>query len=73
MREATRYDIDMHMCIYCGRCQEVCPVGAIVERSNFEFAAETREELYYNAKLLANGGGWEQGIRKMLELDAPCR
>ena len=53
----------MTKCIYCGFCQEACPVDAIVEGPNFEFATETREELFYNKeKLLANGDRWEPEI-----------
>jgi NADH-quinone oxidoreductase subunit I len=73
-RRTTRYDIDMVKCIYCGLCQEACPVDAIVEGPNFEYATETREELYFDkARLLANGDRWEREIAKNLELDAPYR
>jgi len=73
-RRTTRYDIDMVKCIYCGLCQEACPVDAIVEGPNFEYATETREELYFDkARLLANGDRWEREIARNLELDAPYR
>jgi len=73
-RRTTRYDIDMVKCIYCGLCQEACPVDAIVEGPNFEFATETREELYYSKeRLLANGDRWEREIAKNIALDAPYR
>jgi NADH-quinone oxidoreductase subunit I len=73
-RRTTRYDIDMTKCIYCGYCQEACPVDAIVEGPNFEFATETREELFYNKdKLLANGDRWETEIAASIAADAPYR
>ena len=73
-RRTTRYDIDMTKCIYCGFCQEACPVDAIVEGPNFEFATETREELFYNKdKLLANGDRWEAEIASNIQQDAPYR
>ena len=73
-RKTTRYDIDMLKCIYCGLCQESCPVDAIVQGPNFEFATETREELYYNKeKLLENGDKWEPVLAKNIKLDKPYR
>ena len=73
-RRTTRYDIDMTKCIYCGLCEEACPVDAIVEGPNFEYATQTREELYYNKdKLLANGDRWEAQIASNLAADAPYR
>jgi NADH-quinone oxidoreductase subunit I len=73
-RRTTRYDIDMTKCIYCGYCEEACPVDAIVEGPNFEFATETREELFYDKdKLLANGDRWERAIAANIAADAPYR
>ncbi len=73
-RRTTRYDIDMTKCIYCGLCQEACPVDAIVEGPNFEYATQTREELFYNKeKLLANGDRWEAQIAANIAAEAPYR
>jgi len=59
-RRTVRYDIDMTKCIYCGYCEEACPVDAIVLTQNFEFSGGVQEELYYDKyKLLENGDIWE--------------
>jgi NADH-quinone oxidoreductase subunit I len=64
----------MTKCIYCGLCQEACPVDAIVEGPNMDFATETREELYYNKqKLLDNGDRWEPLLAANIASDAPYR
>lgn len=69
-RRTTRYDIDMTKCIYCGLCQESCPVDAIVEGPNFEFATQSREELFYNKnKLLDNGDKWETLLAENIKID----
>ena len=57
-RKTTRYDIDMTKCIYCGFCQEACPVDAIVEGPNFEYATETHEvRAALRCACLARSGG----------------
>ena len=64
----------MTKCIYCGFCQEACPVDAIVETQSFEFAATTHEELLYDKeKLLENGNIWEPEIAANIEADQPYR
>ncbi len=73
-RRTLRYDIDMTKCIYCGLCQEACPVDAIVEGPNFEYAALTREELFYGKdKLLDNGDRWEPQIQRNIQEDERYR
>ena len=64
----------MLKCIYCGLCEESCPVDAIVQGPNFEFATETREELYYTKeKLLENGDRWESVLAANIKSDNPYR
>ena len=73
-RRTTRYDIDMTKCIFCGYCQEACPVDAIVMGPNFEYATETRQELYYNKdKLLTNGICGNMQLLPTSRKDAPYR
>jgi formate hydrogenlyase subunit 6/NADH:ubiquinone oxidoreductase subunit I len=62
------YNIDWGRCIYCGFCQQACPVGAIVESPNYEYGAQHGIELMGNkTRLLANGDKWEPELARNLE------
>lgn len=46
----------MTKCIYCGFCQEACPVSAIVEGPMFELSVFTHDELLYDKEQLLKNG-----------------
>ena len=50
----------MFKCVYCGFCEEACPVDAIVETKIFEFHFENRnEKIISKDKLLEIGDFYE--------------
>lgn len=73
-RRTTRYEIDLTKCIFCGFCEESCPVDAIVETHIYEYHGEKRGDLYYTKPmLLAVGDKYEAEIAKAREADAKYR
>jgi len=61
-------------CIYCGFCEESCPVDSIVETRHFEFHFENRgEQIMTKDKLLAIGDKYEPEIAADRAADAPYR
>lgn len=73
-RRPTRYDIDLFKCIYCGFCEEACPVDAIVLTRIFEFHYEKRgDQIITKDGLLAIGDRMEAQIAADRAADAPYR
>ena len=73
-RRTTRYDIDLTKCIFCGMCEEACPVDAIVETHVLEYYGGRRGDLYYTKDmLLAVGDAYESDIAAARREDAPYR
>ena len=73
-RRTSKYDIDLFKCIYCGFCEEACPVDAIVETDVFEYHFENRgENIMTKDKLLAVGDKYEESIAANRAADAPYR
>ena len=61
-------------CIYCGFCEESCPVDSIVETDIHEFHFETRGEMVYTKPmLLAIGDKYEADIAAARAQDARYR
>ena len=70
----NRDDIDFTKCIYCGFCEESCPVDSIVETQIFEYHGEKRGDLYFTKDmLLAVGDKYEAQIAATKAADAPYR
>jgi NADH-quinone oxidoreductase subunit I len=73
-RRTTRYDIDLFKCIFCGFCEESCPVDSIVETHIHEYHFEQRgENIVTKPKLLALGDRLEKEIAERRAADAPYR
>jgi NADH-quinone oxidoreductase subunit I len=73
-RRTTRYDIDLFKCIYCGFCEEACPVDAIVLTRIHEYHMERRgENIMSKDKLLAVGERYEAMIATDKAADAPYK
>ena len=73
-RRTTRYDIDLTKCIFCGFCEESCPVDSIVETHIFEYHGEKRGDLLMTKqRLLDNGDKYEQQIAAARARDAMYR
>src|SRR3546814_1871381 len=67
-RRTTRYDIDLTKCIFCGMCEESCPVDSIVETHISEYHGEERGDLYFTKDmLLAVGDRYEAEIARSEE------
>src|SRR3546814_16706885 len=70
----TRYDIDLFKCIFCGFCEEPCPVDSIVETHVLEYHFENRGENIVNKQqLLAIGDRLETEIAERRAADAAFR
>jgi NADH-quinone oxidoreductase subunit I len=55
-RRTTRYDIDLTKCIFCGFCEESCPVDSIVETRILDYHGEERGDLLYTKEMLLEVG-----------------
>lgn len=50
------FNIDMLRCVFCGMCEEACPVDAIRMGSNYELASFNRSDFIYTKEDLVRNG-----------------
>ncbi len=73
-RRTTKYEIDLFKCIFCGYCEEACPVEAIVETRIYEYSFEARgENILTKEALLRIGDEQEPQLAADLEVDGRYR
>src|SRR3989442_13962051 len=73
-RRTTRYAIDLTKRIFCGFCEESCPVDSIVEMLILAYPGEKRGDLIYTKEmLLAVGDRYEAQIAADRAEDAKYR
>ena len=68
------YDIDLTKCIFCGFCEESCPVDSIVVTPEMHYHFEERgQNILHKDKLLAIGDLYEEQLKKVKAQDAPYK
>nr|MCS5589779.1 NADH-quinone oxidoreductase subunit NuoI [Candidatus Thioglobus sp.] len=73
-RRTTRFDIDAFKCVYCGFCEEACPVDAIVETDIFEYhMTENHQRLQTKEMLLQLGDDYREKIVRKKAKDHPYK
>lgn len=67
-RVVDSYEIEALRCVYCGFCEEVCPVNAVTLTEVFEYAAYDREAIFFDQdRLLAN---WDDFVRQQEDMES---
>ena len=54
-KELTNFTYDLSRCMFCGLCEDACPVDALELTQDFELASYTREGAIWNREMLETG------------------
>jgi NADH-quinone oxidoreductase subunit I len=54
-KELTHFTYDLSRCMFCGLCEDACPVDALELTQDFELAQYSREGLIWDRQILEEG------------------
>ena len=54
-KELTTFTYDTSRCMFCGLCEDACPVDALELTQDFELASYTREGAIWDRTMLEEG------------------
>ena len=54
-KELTTFTYDTSRCMFCGLCEDACPVDALELTQDFEMATYTREGQIWDRQMLEEG------------------
>lgn len=54
-KELTTFTYDLSRCMFCGLCEDACPVDALELTQDFELATYTRDGLVWDRRMLEDG------------------
>jgi len=54
-KELTEFTYDLSRCMFCGLCEDACPVDALELTQDFEMANYSRDGLIWNREMLEKG------------------
>ncbi|HUI84583.1 MAG TPA: NADH-quinone oxidoreductase subunit I [Candidatus Binatia bacterium] len=54
-KELTEFTYDLSRCMFCGLCEDACPVDALELTQDFEMANYSRDGLVWNRETLEKG------------------
>ena len=54
-KELTNFTYDTSRCMFCGLCEDACPVDALELTQDFELASYTREGAIWDRQMLEEG------------------
>jgi NADH-quinone oxidoreductase subunit I len=54
-KELTTFTYDISRCMFCGLCEDACPVDALELTQDFELASYSREGMIWDRQMLEEG------------------